>query len=84
MSVGNVIVSKRRSLGLSQEQFAEKVGVARQTVSSWENGIFVPDTPNVMQMAKLFGCTTDEILNPPPRPSGSTANNKPVVEESFE
>lgn len=83
MGVGSVIVSKRRSLGLSQEQFAERVGVARQTVSSWENDIFVPDTPNVMQMARLFGCTTDEILNPP-RTSESTTNKTPVVEASFE
>jgi DNA-binding XRE family transcriptional regulator len=49
---------------MSQGQFAEKIGVARQTVSSWENDVFTPDTQKVIQMAKLFDCTTDELLNP--------------------
>jgi len=64
VSIGKVIVEKRRSLNMSQGQFAEKIGVARQTVSSWENDVFTPDTQKVIQMAKLFDCTTDELLNP--------------------
>ena len=33
------IASLRRKQGWSQEQFAEQVGVSRQTVSKWETGV---------------------------------------------
>ncbi len=68
MSVGSVIAEKRKRCGLTQEQFSEKLGVARQTVSSWENDIFLPDTAKIIQMASLFNCTTDDLLNPSPAP----------------
>ena len=29
----------RRASGMSQEELAEKLGVSRQTVSSWERGV---------------------------------------------
>jgi transcriptional regulator with XRE-family HTH domain len=70
LSVGTVIAEKRKYCGLTQEQFSERLGVARQTVSSWENDIFLPDTTKIIQMASLFNCTTDDLLNPP-RTSGS-------------
>ena len=35
----DTISSLRRKQGWSQEQFAERVGVSRQTVSKWETGV---------------------------------------------
>ena len=34
----------RKSKGLSQEEFAVKLNVVRQTVSKWERGLSVPDS----------------------------------------
>jgi DNA-binding transcriptional regulator YiaG len=33
----------RKHMGLTQEKFALELGVRRQTVSEWENGIYEPD-----------------------------------------
>ena len=63
MTIGSVIAERRKRSGFTQEQFADKLGVARQTVSSWENDIFIPDTSKIMQIALIFSCTTDELLN---------------------
>ena len=38
MELGNQITAHRAALSLSQEDLAEKVYVARQTVSNWETG----------------------------------------------
>ena len=35
--------SFRKSKGLTQEELAARLSVARQTVSKWENGLSVPD-----------------------------------------
>lgn len=39
MELGKIIYAKRKEKGLSQEQLAEVIGVARQTVSKWETGV---------------------------------------------
>ena len=44
METKDVIYSLRTENGLSQDELAEKVFVARQAVSRWENGETVPNT----------------------------------------
>lgn len=51
----------RKEAHLSQEELAEKVGVARQTVAKWENGTTVPDIYSCMTMADVFGVTLDTL-----------------------
>jgi transcriptional regulator with XRE-family HTH domain len=63
MKFGEKLQQLRKSNGLSQEQLAEKVTVSRQAVSKWELGESIPDTDNIVQLSKLFGVTTDYLLN---------------------
>lgn len=46
----------------SQENFAQRVGVSRQTLSSWENGETEPLISQAATMAKLLGVTIDELM----------------------
>lgn len=39
---GKLIKALRRHMGLTQAEFAEKLGVRQQTVSEWENGMYEP------------------------------------------
>ncbi len=34
------ILNLRKAANLTQEQIAERIGVARQTIAKWENGVF--------------------------------------------
>lgn len=52
----------RRSMGLSQEQLAERIGVSRQTVSKWEGGQSTPDVEKLIAMADCFGITVDTLI----------------------
>jgi len=49
-------------LKLSQEKFAEKMGVGRSAVSDWENQFTPIDARNLMKLCKLSGCDADYIL----------------------
>ena len=40
---GKYIADKRKSLGLTQKQVAEKLGMSDKSVSKWERGICLPD-----------------------------------------
>ncbi|MEM6255155.1 MAG: helix-turn-helix transcriptional regulator [Cyanobacteria bacterium P01_D01_bin.156] len=39
----DAIKALRKHMSLTQSQFAEELGVRRQTVSEWENGVYDPD-----------------------------------------
>ncbi len=56
------IASLRRKQGWSQEQFAERVGVSRQTVSKWETGTSVPELEKLVTISRCFGVTVDQLL----------------------
>lgn len=54
----------RRSKGFSQEGLARKLGLSRQAVSKWERAESSSDTENLISLAKLYGVSLDELLNP--------------------
>lgn len=56
------IYKRRKLLGLSQEQFAEKLCISRQAVSKWESGQSMPDLDKIIAMSDLFGVSTDYLL----------------------
>ncbi len=62
MSIADRIIKLRKEAGLSQETFAEKLGVSRQSVSKWESGNVMPDLNNLVAMCELFGVSSDYIL----------------------
>lgn len=62
MSIGINIQKLRMNNGLTQEQFAEKLGVSRQSISKWEIGQSLPEIDKVVLMSKLFSIGTNEIL----------------------
>ena len=52
----------RRARGLSQEELAQKVGVRRETIGNLENGKYNPSLKLAMDIAKVFGCTVEELF----------------------
>ena len=52
----------RKQNGYSQEQLADKLGIARQTLSKWENGQAVPELSNLISLSNLYGITIDRIV----------------------
>lgn len=62
MLIGEKIQYLRKQNGLSQEQFADKLGVTRQACSKWEIGDSIPDIENIVLISKLFNVTTDSLL----------------------
>lgn len=53
----------RLSLGLTQTEFAEKIGATLPAVSNWENGRNQPNKQRLKQIAKLAGITVEELTN---------------------
>ena len=63
MEIGNKIMELRKKNGLSQEELAEKVGVARQTISKWELGETSPDLKQSKELSRIFKVSLDELVD---------------------
>ena len=62
MALPKMIYRLRTNAKLSQEKFAEAMGVSQQAVQKWENGTTAPDLKNLIKMAKLFQITLDTLV----------------------
>ena len=62
MTIAETIKNLRKTVGMSQEQLAEKLHVSRQAVTKWETEGGTPDIENLRAIAALFGITVDELL----------------------
>ncbi|MBR2467161.1 MAG: phosphoglucosamine mutase [Clostridia bacterium] len=62
MSIGQKITYLRTSIGISQEELAESLGISRQSVSKWEMDQSLPQIDKILQLSEMFGVSTDELL----------------------
>lgn len=60
--IGANIQSRRRAVGLTQEQLAERLGVSRQTVAKWEAGDTTPDLANAGALAQVLDVSLDALV----------------------
>ena len=61
MEIGKKIMNLRKKNGLSQEELAEKIGVARQTISKWELEETSPDLKQAKELSRIFNVSLDEL-----------------------
>ena len=61
--IANKIKILRENKGLSQKALADKLGITRSSVNAWEQGISVPSTQYILELANLFEVSTDYLLN---------------------
>lgn len=61
--IGSFIAALRKEQNLTQEQFAEKLGVSNRSVSRWENGNTLPDFSLMQCICRITGVTLSELLS---------------------
>lgn len=62
MNLNEKLQLLRKQNGYSQEQLTDKIGIARQTISKWENGQSVPELNGLIALSELYGVTIDLIV----------------------
>ena len=55
------IKNKRESKGLTQEELGKMIGVNRSTVAMWETGEAMPRADKLPELAKILGCSIDDL-----------------------
>ena len=62
MNTGNLLRERRKKLGLTLEELAGLVGVTRQTLSRYENGLINVPTEKLGRLAEALRTTPNELL----------------------
>ena len=80
-TLGKRIVARRKGLGMTQDQLAERLGVTAQAVSKWENDQSCPDITILLKLAGIFGITVDALLGCEPPQEVTVYESEIVTEE---
>ena len=62
VKIGKYIAGKRKALGMTQRQLAEKLNMSDKSVSKWERGICLPDVSVYMELCEILGISINEFL----------------------
>ena len=82
MKLPEKIQRERKKMGLSQEKLAEKIGVSRQAITKWENGLASPELEKIVSLSECFKVSTDYLLKDniteptPPQESALKGNKR--------
>ena len=60
--IGSFIAENRKAKGLTQIEFAEKLGVSNKSVSRWETGKNMPDVSLFLSICDVLGISVNELL----------------------
>ena len=60
--IGTYIAGKRKSLGLTQRELAEKLGMSDKSVSKWERGVCLPDVSVYRELCGILGISLNEFF----------------------
>lgn len=56
------LAERRKAAGMTQEHVAKRIDVDQASISHWEHGKYVPQRKYRKKLAKLFGCTVEELF----------------------
>lgn len=62
MSIANNLRQLRLNSGMTQEQVAEKIGLTRQALSSYESGRTRPDIDMLLRLSEVYGTDIDGVV----------------------
>lgn len=83
MNLPNKLVEYRKSHSLSQEDLAAQLGVSRQSVSKWEQGLSFPETEKLIQLSDMMGISIDALLKGDVEPSQPLAEPQSFLRRNF-
>lgn len=63
MDFGEILKEKRKEMGITQKELAEKLNVSRSAISNWEIGRNYPDIQTIISISNLLDVSLDYLLN---------------------
>ncbi len=78
--IGANIAALRKSRGMTQADLADQINYSDKAVSKWERGESTPDVATLMQLARFFGVSVDDLLGQDAPEAGEDPRPNAVTE----
>ena len=62
IKIGRFIAERRKKIGLTQMQLAEKLNITDRAVSKWENGRSLPDSSIMLELCDILKISVNDLL----------------------
>lgn len=62
-AVGKAIAKHRKILGMTQADLAERLNMSNDAISRLERGNIVPSVIRLFELAEIFDCDAEDLLN---------------------
>ncbi len=62
VKIGRFIAERRKNVGLTQAQLAEKLKITDRAVSKWETGRSLPDSSIMLELCEILDITVNDLL----------------------
>lgn len=82
IKVGSFIMERRKKLGMTQQQLADRLNISFQAVSKWETGAAFPNIEILHDLAIALSVTADEILAGKEKEADGLSYSKAGIEKS--
>ncbi len=63
IKIGKFICEKRKALGFTQRELAEKLYITDKTISKWECGNGLPEVGLMLPLCEILGISVNELLS---------------------
>ncbi len=63
IKIGKFIAARRKAVGLTQAQLAEKLGITDRAVSKWETGKAMPDSSLMLTLCDILQISVTDLLS---------------------
>ncbi len=63
VKIGRFIAERRKGVGLTQMQLAEKLGITDRAVSKWECGKAMPDSAIMLELCDILRISVNDLLS---------------------
>ena len=78
IKIGKYIAGKRKDLGMTQRQLADKLNMSDKSISKWERGVCLPDVSVYSDLCHILGISINEFL------SGEDIAKEDLIQKSEE
>lgn len=61
-NMGEIIAERRKALGMTQKDLADKMNVTDKAVSKWERNLSLPDVASIPTLADILELSVEELM----------------------
>ena len=79
-NMGDLIAARRKELGMTQKDLADRLNITDKAVSKWERNLACPDINTIPKLAEVLGVSLETLMQTAPSESTEEKKTEALVD----